>query len=233
LVVATDLTGAATVLAGAGITAAAAFAATVGVFVAFDVLLAACGGVATVAGVAAARRIEATAFDASVDRADYAITAVARAAARAAGGTLRPGAASFTVGTPRRLATFACGADSYRARVVIAVAILIGAAFIGAAAVGAAQPGRVAESVGTQGSFAGVGRARISVVADGGLGVATRLLVDAVCDRRAVVPGAAAGRAGLVLAGARKADVIGAVDPVVAVRVVAALTAVAFATLLA
>ena len=233
LIVATNFTGAAPVMTGAGFTAPAAFAAAVGVLLALDVFLAAHGRITGVAGVAAARRIEAAPFDAGVDGAHDAVAAVARGAARAAGCTLGPSAAFLAVAAARCLAALAVGADADRARVLVAVAVLIRAALVGAAAVRAAQLAGVAERVCAQRSFASIGGARIAIVAGLGPVSAARFLVDTVSDRRAVLTGAAASRARLMLTGAGEADVVRAAHAVIAIGAFATLTAVAFATLLA
>ena len=212
---------------------AAAFAAAVAVVSAFDIALAAAGGVAAVARVTLAYRVEAAPFDARVHGADDVVAAVGCAATRAASrAAIPPRAALLAVAATRRLAAFAGRAHADGARVVVGVAFLIGAALLGAAQVWAAACGVVAEGVHAQACLAAVCGAAAAVVTSGGVAGFAGFLAHAAVGQRAVAARAAAGQAGLVLARAGKADVVGAGGAVVAVRVFAALTAITLAALL-
>lgn len=235
-VVAADLSQAAARDALARVATPAAFGAAIAVVLAVDVLDAVGFRVAGFARIAAARGVVAAAFDASVHGAADSVVALFGVAAGAAGGargTTR--AALFSVATAGRLTALAAVANAYGARIVVRVAFLVRAAFRGAATARAAARGVGvgAEGVHAQRALAAVDGTVAVVVAGFGVCAAASLLAHAVAAERAVLASAAAGRVGLVLAGAGKANVVGATALVVTIGVVAALAAVALAALFA
>lgn len=174
---------------------AAAIALAVAVVFALDVLEATLDGVASLAGVAAARRVVATPLDTGVHRALDAVAAFLGAAASAAGSPRGAASAALLASaTARRLAAFPAVAHAHGARILVSIALLIRAA-LGSAAGGAAARrfGVFAESVNAQLVFAAVDGAAAVVVADFDVFGAARLLSHAAANQRAILAGAAAG----------------------------------------